>query len=471
MKKITFLLLVFSFYFLVSPASAQQPDAEYNLIRRSYKVNGDGTMDIRIRKEIKLIRNRAITAYADKGETFIEYNPAFENLTVNECYTLLPNGTKVQTPRNAFINQLPSSCVDCGRYNGIREMAIVHTGLEYNCVIVLDYTLHRKSGVLTERFNTQMDCPVKRFEIVHPDGHKQVLTDIPQTMDDPYMPAKKGFDVEFQIGPIPQYTAETSLPAAHKVIEKLKKDDRTATIAALRDWVVDAVVLNPIDPARVNYAMTPAAQVFQQNCGTAIDKTGLLAAMLNEAGFKATIVNESISIFGDRPLEVEVTLDGKAYRLAATDKRQIASSLPSPEGKGDEPVYIDRKLEWTPDTLVDGYFRITLPKEKEVFNINPALLPPSRKSDVQVIVAPQFIHYTMELPKNAKLLGGNVEIEYTLPEVGSINIIVKQKGKRLLITRSLNLRKAVITQREYNDFRRIMIDWNSYRELLFTCSE
>lgn len=471
MKKITFLLLVFSFYFLVSPASAQQPDAEYNLIRRSYKVNGDGTMDIRIRKEIKLIRNRAITAYADKGETFIEYNPAFENLTVNECYTLLPDGTKVQAPRNAFINQLPSSCVDCGRYNGIREMAIVHTGLEYNCVIVLDYTLHRKSGVLTERFNTQMDCPVKRFEIVHPDGHKQVITDIPQTMDDPYMPAKKGFDVEFQIGPIPQYTAETSLPAAHKVIEKLKKDDQTATIAALRDWVVDAVVLNPIDPARVNYAMTPAAQVFQQNCGTAIDKTGLLAAMLNEAGFKATIVNESISIFGDRPLEVEVTLDGKAYRLAATDKRQIASSLPSPEGKGDEPVYIDRKLEWTPDTLVDGYFRITLPKEKEVFNINPALLPPSRKSDVQVIVAPQFIHYTMELPKNAKLLGGNVEIEYTLPEVGSINIIVKQKGKRLLITRSLNLRKAVITQREYNDFRRIMIDWNSYRELLFTCSE
>ena len=466
MKKITFLLLVFSFYFLVSPASAQQPDAEYNLIRRSYKVNGDGTMDIRIRKEIKLIRNRAITAYADKGETFIEYNPAFENLTVNVCYTLLPDGTKVQAPRNAFINQLPSSCVDCGRYNGIREMAIVHTGLEYNCVIVLDYTLHRKSGVLTERFNTQMDCPVKRFEIVHPDGHKQVLTDIPQTMDDPYMPAKKGFDVEFQIGPIPQYTAETSLPAAHKVIEKLKKDDQTATIAALRDWVVDAVVLNPIDPARVNYAMTPAAQVFQQNCGTAIDKTGLLAAMLNEAGFKATIVNESISIFGDRPLEVEVTLDGKAYRLAATDKRPLSTLSTQ-----DEPVYIDRKLEWTPDTLVDGYFRITLPKEKEVFNINPALLPPSRKSDVQVIVAPQFIHYTMELPKNAKLLGGNVEIEYTLPEVGSINIIVKQKGKRLLITRSLNLRKAVITQREYNDFRRIMIDWNSYRELLFTCSE
>lgn len=191
------------------------PDAEYNLIRRTYKVNADGSMDIRFRKEIKLLRNRAITAYADKGETFIEYNPAFESLTINECYTQRPDGTKIVTPQNAFVDQLPSSCVDCGRYNGLREMAIVHTALEYNCIVVLDYTLHRKSGVLAERFNTSMDCPVKLYEIIHPDGHKQVITDIPQTMNDPYMPAKKGFDVEFQIGAIPSTPprAESPRPA------------------------------------------------------------------------------------------------------------------------------------------------------------------------------------------------------------------------------------------------------------------
>ena len=462
-------LLVLSSYFLVSSAVAQpgQPDAEYNLIRRTYKVNGDGTMDIRVRKEIKLIRNRAITAYADKGETFIEYNPEFESLTINECYTLRPDGTKVETPQNAFVNQLPSACVDCGRYNGIRELAIVHTGLEYNCVVVLDYTLHRKSGVLAERFNTSMDCPVKRYEIVYPDGHKQVLTDIPQTLNDPYMPAKKGYDVEFQIGAIPQYTAESGILEARKVINGLKKEDAKATIAAIRDWVVDYVVLNPINPARVNYRMAPAAEVYTSNCGTAIDKTGLLAAMLGEAGIEARIVNESISVFGDKPLEVEVTIDGKAYRLSATDKRALMDTESALAAAGEKPVYIDRKLEWKPDTLVDGYYRITLPEEKEAFNLTPAYLPPSRKSEVQATAAPQFLHYTMELPKGARLLGGDVEVEYTLPEVGSINIIVKQKGKRLLITRSLRLRKAVITQREYNDFRRIMIDWNSFKEFLF----
>ena len=60
--------------FISSTTFAQ--DAEYNLIRRTYKVNNDGSLDISYRKEIKLIRNRAITAYADKGETFILYNPS-----------------------------------------------------------------------------------------------------------------------------------------------------------------------------------------------------------------------------------------------------------------------------------------------------------------------------------------------------------------------------------------------------------
>ena len=157
-------------------AIAQSPDAEYNLIRRSYRVNNDGSMDIRFRKEITLLRNRAITAYADKGETFIHYNPAFETLTINECYTLTADGKKVETPKNAFVEQLPSECTDCGRLNGIREMAIVHTALEYNCTIVLDYTIHRNSSFLVQRFDLHQDCPVKRYEIRYADGHTQIET-------------------------------------------------------------------------------------------------------------------------------------------------------------------------------------------------------------------------------------------------------------------------------------------------------
>lgn len=469
MKKILSIIILAA---LSAGAFAQnygQPDAEYLLIRRSYKTYPNGSMDIRYRKEIKLIRNRAITAYADKGETFITFNPAFENVKINEAYTIMADGTRVETPSNAFVLQLPSECTDCGRYSGIRELAIVHTALEYNCTIVLDYTIQRKSALLSEMFDLNQDCPVRRYEIRYADGHTQILEDLPQTVNDPYMPAKKGYDVMFQLGDKPVYTAESGLALARNLLASLKKDDDLATIAAIRDWVVDDVHLNPINPARVNYVMTPASEVYLSNCGTYIDKTGLLAALLGEAGYPAKIIDNSISVFGDKPLEVEVTVGGQAYRLSATQKGALLTNAQreAKEKKGIEPVYIDRALEWKPDTLVDGYYRFTLPEESVGLKINPALLAPHRTSDLQASTASEFYHYTIDLPKGVKLLGDEIDIDYSIPNVGAVSVIVKQKGTKLLITRRLNLRKNVVTSAEYASFRRIMTDWARGRELYF----
>lgn len=453
----------------VAPAQ-NQPDAEYKLIRRCYQTNSDGSIDINFRKEIKLIRNRAITAYADKGETFITYNPQFESLTINECYTLLPDGTKVETPQNAFVLQLPSECADCGRLNGIREMAIVHTALEYNCVIVLDYTIHRNSSLLVERFNFKQDCPVQRYEVRYADGHTQVETNITQAANDPYMPAKKDYDVEFQLGDSPTFVAEQRLEKAFNLLQDLKSNNDKEYVTAIRDWVVDNVKLNPVDLREVNYAMTPATEVFLSNCGTSLDKTGLLAALLNEAGFKATIVDNSMNVFGDRPLEVEVTIQNNTYRISATQKGELMTE----QAKADAaavaaaPIYMERELQWDPDTLADGYVRITLPEEKSRLNINPAYLTTGRTSDVQAAITSEFYHYTMNLPKGVELIGGEVNIEYSKYDLGSINIKIKQKGRRLLITRQLQLRKSVITKQDYRNFRQLMIDWNSHKELLFS---
>ena len=453
------ILTIISFAIALSTMAQTQPDAEYNLIRRTYKVNSDGSMDIRYRKEIKLLRNRAITAYADKGETFITYNPSFETLTINECYTLMADG------KNAFVLQLPSECTDCGRFNDIREMAIVHTALEYNCTIVLDYTLHRDSPLLVERFNLNQDCPVKQYEIRYADGHTQVENNIPQTINDPYMPARKGYDVEFQLGESPKYTTETTLPDADQLLNNLKKNNSKEYITAIRDWVVDYVHLNPLNPARTNYSMAPAHDVFASNCGTLTDKTGLLAALLNEAGFRATIIDNSLNVFGDRPLEVEVTLEDKQYRLNAADKSPLLTESEKEDAANvaAAPIYRERKLDWNPEPLADGYVRITLPTEADGLHIDPALLAPSRTSDLQASVRPEYYHYTMELPKGATLIGGEINIEYT-NFVGS----VKQKKNRLLVTRSLRLRKALITKAEYPAFRQLMIDWNGNKELIFS---
>ena len=468
MKKIILTIITLAVA-TIAMAQSKQPDAEYNLIRRSYKVNSDSTMELRFHKEIVLLRNRAITAYADKGETFITYNPAFETLTINECYTIRPDGTKVNTPQNAFVLQLPSECANCGRLNDLREMAIVHTALEYNCTIVLDYTLKRRASFLAERFNLNQDCPVKRYEIRYADGHTDVHNNIPQTVNEPYMPARTDYDIEFQLGAKPTFTAEQSLPDAATLLSSLKCSDSKEYAAAIRNWVVDYVTLNPVDLARVNYAMTPAAEVFNSNCGTFLDKTGLLAAMLNQAGFRATIVDNSLNVFGDRPLEVEVSINGNNYRLNASSKTPLLTESEKADAANvaSAPVYIDRALEWKPDTIVDNYVRITLPVEQQGIRIDPAKLTPHRQSDVQTSATSEFYHYTLPLPKGAKLIGGEVNIEYT-NNVGSINIIVKQKKNRLLITRSLRLRKALINKTDYPAFRQLMSDWNSHRELFFS---
>lgn len=446
-------------------------EAEYNLIRRTYTTNSDGSLDINFRKELKILRNRAFTAYADKGETFITYNPDFETLTINECYTITADGKKVETPRNAFVLQLPSECTDCGRLNNIQELAIVHTALEYNCVIVLDYTLHRHNGLYVERFNYQQDCPVKRYEVIYPDGHREAKTNIPPTTNYPYMPSQKQYDVEFQHGTMPTYTTEKSLPVAANVLASLKKADRKEYAAAIRNWVIDNVHLNNIDLARVNYAMTPATDVFNSNCGTVLDKTGLLAAMLNEAGFQATIKDNTISVFGDRPMDVEVMIEGKSYRLSATQKGAIMTESEKADAAAvaAAPIYVDRELDWKPDTITDKFVRITLPAEPNGININPAYLFESApQQNIQGKITNEFYHYTMNLPKGAKLIGGDVVIDYTCYDLGSINIIIKQKGNRLLITRNLQIRKAIITQADYASFRRMIQDWNSHKELIFS---
>lgn len=453
-----------------------EPDAEYNLIRRSYTVNPDGSMDINFRKEIKLIRNRAITAYADKGETFITYNPQFETLTINECYTIMADGTKVVTPQNAFVQQLPSECTECGRLNGIREMAIVHTALEYNCVIVLDYTIHRNSSLYVERFNFQQDCPVKRYEVRYADGHTQTLTDLSQTVSAPYMPAKNFYDVEFQLGQVPTYTAAHSLPQASAVLNALRKDDVKAYVTAIRDWVVDYVHLSTVDLSHVNYVMTPAAEVFNTNCGTILDKTGLLAAMLNEAGFRATIVDNSVTTFGDRPMEVELTLEGKTYRLSAIAKGPLMTETEKADAQAvaNAAINVERELEWNPQPISEGYVRISLPTERGAFSINPAYLTPSRTSNVQAKATTETYHYTLTLPKGAKLMGkGHSRTLKMIDEKsqkvwGSVSTEIYQKGRKVYISRHLQLDKPIITADIYESFRQLMIEWNNHKELIFS---
>ena len=130
MKKITTFLAILMFA-AEALVMAQQPDAEYKLLSRKYEMKSDGNMVYNFRKELKLNSQRAF--FSVYGESFIVYNPEFQTLKINEAYTLRADGSRVDAPKNAFVEQLPSACADCGYYNAFREMVVVHTDLETGC--------------------------------------------------------------------------------------------------------------------------------------------------------------------------------------------------------------------------------------------------------------------------------------------------------------------------------------------------
>ena len=478
------LISIISSPFSVSHAQ----DAEYQLIRRTYKVNNDGTVDIRFRKELKLLRNRAITAYADKGETFILYNPAIDELTINESYTIRPDGSRVQTPANAFIDQLPSQCENCGRYNGIRGRVVVHTALEYNCIIVLDYTIHRKSNILSDNITLTQDCPVKKYEIIldvpnqchhsveytnfekNPqiinDGHAfhLIAKNLSQKLIDNYLPDNLYPTVSIDCGDshgLFLFEHENDeVPEANDLLGELYDKDQRTYATNIRDYVVDHIRTINIPEHLVDYRYSTASMTFNSNCGTPSDKTILLYALLKQAGFTMVDYNDQVCV------KIPGTSSNDLnYILSAKNKNK-----PRPDGAAvDEQrsIVINRILDWKGTSISGGYEQMLLPVENGSINIDPAMLTSVRTAPVKLRNCNEKYRYTFTMPAKAKLVKP-IKINYSKNGVGCIKVNIKQlESGALEVVRELdiNVEDGIVTPKQYKAFRQLMQDWEQYRTI------
>lgn len=489
--------------------SSTDPDAEYQLIRRHYTVNADGSSDFRFRKEIKIIRNRALTAYADKGESFIVWNPAIEKLTINECYTLRADGSKVEMPKNAFVEQLPSGCTDCGRYNGIREMAVVHTGMEYGCTIVLDYTIHRNSNIIADHFVVAQDCPVKEYEIIVdlPDKNDTSLNfhwskgdgkfpcnateindihakhirfhNVGQTYIDSYLPPASELYPTVSIA-YKNILTLVSLPSndtiadAALLLASCYHDDTMKYIKAIRDYVVDAVHLNNISPEHTGYTHADARTVWRSNCGTALDKAVLLTQLLRQAGMTADVVpgmqrcgqgSESFAISTPDRSMVQVTLGEMKYWVSPLRKDPLR--LIGAAHDAVRMVTIDKAIDCQPEPLAGNYYKIVLPKEADALDIDPAQLTSVRTAPLLTGATDESYHYTVELPEGMRMVGKAVNITKNRSGLGSMQISVQQQGNTLDITRKLVLEKSTVSDsKDYKALREWLQLWSHHKEII-----
>ena len=470
-------------------AAAQQPDAVYKLVRQQWTVNDDGTSDYRYRHEVQILRNRALTAYADKGETFVVYNPELEEVTVNEVYTLQSDGTRVDMPQNAFIYQLPSQCASCARFVHMRELAMVHTGMELGCTEVVDYTVHRRYDMVNETLTLAKECPVEQWEVsvslpegqelgvqlndpeLRPFSHTVggsateytlVARNVPQSFDENYMPPAQLLypTLHFYNG-TPAFSPafnSLGLKESDNIGNQLCGGNQRENVLALRDYVVDNIHLDDIEPARLGYTHATAAEVWQSGCGTATDKAVLLAAMINQMGYRARVV-------GDNFDEVGVMMDTLEYRLNVREKSPMTLY-----GKAEDEVYkvnIElNNVEPDLDTLEDGFFRLLVPALYDNPLPNARNLTLVREAPMQGTPCDIVVDLTYTLPKGMKMVGKTVDVKRDFDGMGSVTLKVKQSGSKLRVVRTLKLEQAVVPVNDYKFVRKLIALWQSFEGVL-----
>ncbi|MGX8713174.1 MAG: DUF3857 domain-containing protein [bacterium] len=493
MKKILFIAAILStFHFPLSILHAQQPDAVFKLLRYEWTLNGDGTSDYHYRHEVQILRNRALVAYADKGETFVVYNPDLEELTVNEVYTLRADGSRVDMPQNAFIYQLPSECADCGRFNHLRELAMVHTGMELGCTIVVDYTIHRQYNLLNETLPLRRECPVEKMEVVvqcpqDMEWHNQfnwgsstaaigtnaqtaeaangavrttfTFTNCPQAPREPYMPADIIPYFRLYNGTpnhTPTFNQEPFAAAKDAMGQTMTSGKPMEDIAAARDFVIGNIHLNDIHPSHLGYRHSTPAEVWATGCGTAIDKAVLLAAILNAQGYQARVTGDNMDAVG-------VMIDTLEYRLDV--RHRIAPELIGEAKDEVSKADINETLDATLDSLEDGFFRLVLAPIPQAQQPLASTLSMVRTTPLATSACDIRSNYTYLLPKDVKLVGGAISHKLS-NAVGNLEISIKQSGKKIKVIRNLTIDKSVIAVDQYADYRSLIALWQSVDSLL-----
>ena len=351
MKKTISLVLIL--FFGMTAFAGPKYDATYRLISKSYTLNKDGSMDYHFRKELQLFSKAAFDEY---GETFIWYNPEYQTLTINESYTIRKDGSKVQTPENAFNPSLPFACENCERFNGIREMVVTHTALEYDATIVLDYTIHTEQlfmKELMERVELYEDEPIDQYEvsvsvpenmrfyaILNEKGgirteneyttYKWVFYKLSPTSQESYLPKDYLPYLQFTtLDGHSTYLMRMAMQNAFvsketpfsETVEDLKtmSEGGMSLVLAIRDYVANNIHENRVPLRYMNYLVASPATVWNTNCGNAFEKNLLLQAMLKEGGFKAVIGVFYRNLMKDPESAVRVILDGKSYYVSVTE--------------------------------------------------------------------------------------------------------------------------------------------------------
>ena len=421
-------------------AKAPEKDAVYKLISKSYTLNTDGSTEFRKRTELQIFTRMTFDHF---GETFITYNPDFQELIINEAYTIRKDGSKVETPQNAFNPMLPEGCTKCERLNGIRTMVVTHTALEYDAVIVLDYTIRSKNFFfqeLLEKVDLQEEVPVEKYvvSVTTPDykpakfqlnGENLVYTKT-ETTDKDFVTTVYTFS-NLPEHPTDEYLFPSvyasltffTMDKAENLVGKMaqqnsiqKFDNQKITdfftsrfteemtdmdkVLSVRDYIHDNIQTNHLDASVLNYMFASPQQVWESNCALPIEKNILLAGVLQSLGNDAQLAFMGNSLASDLKTVVRIQRNGATDYISANEIEELSldaffapATLIMQDGKIEnvtaQPISVERVAEITiesgklDDPVVKMEQKVESPKMKylQVHGIGATKVSVSQLSD------------------------------------------------------------------------------------------
>lgn len=380
---LTFLVLSATAARAQSTAGSPSSDARYISLLKEYTLNSDGSMDYHYVKVQKLFTYRSF--HSLYGETFVTYNPSFQKLTVNKCFTVMADGKTIETPSNAFNEILPSFAAGAPSFNALRDMVITHTGLERGAVIHLDYTIHTAQGNAPALMGNEVMAenePVDDLTIqVKIPQQEKLYYKLLNGLGEPVKSIENGLQVytwnarnisaispeDFQKSSYEAYqrvifsssgsrnaTLEylSTQPAMSlKVSDAMKAEvlamktdnpDPLSLALKIQGRVIDEIHLWPVPVKYNGYRLHTAEQTWNSMGANLPEKAVLLAALLEAAGMEADVVAVTRDAYFDEKLGTLADIEDYTVRIEQKDAGIQYLSVVAPNNQDLEKVQSDK---------------------------------------------------------------------------------------------------------------------------------
>lgn len=347
-------------------------EAEYKKLSKAYTLHADGSQELHYNMELTLFTHTAMNG--TYGESFIVYNPEYQTLKINTSYTKQKDGNIIKTPDNAFVEVLPRTAADAPAYNNLKEMVVVHTGLELGATIYLDYTLTSKPGYLPEldiydellqtspvkEYTISLSVPESKplFYTLENNKTKPVTTTANSMKTVTWrlhnLPASsRDLFVSVANGDVPYFTASTyasngdalktlytqftpvndvQLTAITENITEGMKND-TEKLQAILKHVNENLGYSRLSLPDAGYKIRSSNDVIYSAYGTEAEKANLLNGLLNAAGIKAEaavayqvkVDPASCGLNAASELLVVANTDGRQYIMSPTSNKMATA--------------------------------------------------------------------------------------------------------------------------------------------------